>query len=162
MVVNPVFPVSSGKSRTNSIPTLPSDFSNNNQLYALLASGNVDPKFAVMLINQITDNNVNSIMFGSDQEQANANVLGNDLFGAGTDGDLSSTLGISNPISSQPSQFELSVYSTLIGKTVTALNPQTNVELSGKVSSVQLQNGNVMLDVDGTLVPSQNLKKIKQ
>jgi N-acyl-D-aspartate/D-glutamate deacylase len=57
-------------------------------------------------------------------------------------------------------QFELSVYSSLIGKTVTAINPSTGKEITDIVKSVLIQNGQVMLDVNGVTVPPANIVRI--
>ena len=132
----------------------------------MLVNGSLDPKFATMLLTQMSNNNVDSILFGNqtaDQTSSSGidfgvsgltpnNVPGttniNDIFGA-------------SAFSNVTPQFELSVYSSLIGKTVTAIDPSTGKEITDKVSSVLLQNGKVMLNVNGIIVPPENLSRIK-
>jgi len=159
--INSVSSVNSGNIDPSQISGL-----NNNQITSALVSGNIDPKFATMLLNQMTTNNVNSILFGNetnDQGSSNAgidfgvseltptNVPGttniNDVFGA-------------SAFSNVSPQFELSVYSSLIGKTVTAINPGTGKEITDKVKGVLLQNGQVMLDINGVTVPPTNIVRI--
>ena len=138
---------------------------NNDQITSALVSGNIDPKFATMLINQMTTNNVNSILFGNETNNgtssngtdfgvstsAPSNIPGttniNDMFGA-------------SAFSNVSPQFELSVYSSLIGKTVSAIDPSSGKEITDKVKSVVLQNGKVMLDINGVIVPPENLSRI--
>ena len=159
--INAVSSVNNGRMDASQVSSM-----NNNQITSMLVGGNIDPKFATMLIGQMTTNNVNSILFGnetSNQDSTNAgidfgvsdltptNVPGttniNDVFGA-------------SAFSNVSPQFELSVYSSLIGKTVTAINPATGKEITDKVKSVVLQNGQVMLDVNGVTVPPANIVRI--
>ena len=169
MVYGPVSSVTNDTSNNSQISSIPS--MNNNQISAMLTSGNIDPKFAVMLINQMTANNVNSILFGDNEQGESSDYLGSDIFGSTTNDNDFTNLGItslssnilsqSNSLQGGPTQFEMSIYSTLIGKTVTAKNPSTNSEISGKVTGVQNQSGKVILDIGGTMVPVENLTKIK-
>jgi len=138
---------------------------NNNQITAMLVNGNIEPRFATLLLNQMTENNVNSILFGSDTEQENTDIFGmgglvpnnlqgtstmntNDVFGAGAYNNISP-------------QFELSVYSSLIGKTVIARNPMDGQQIEGVVKSVALENGRVVLAVNGINIPTENMIRIK-
>ena len=59
-------------------------------------------------------------------------------------------------------QFEMSVYSTLIGKTVTATDPLNGQLMTGNVTSVQLQNGQIMVEINGKFITTNNLIGIKQ
>jgi len=158
--INAITGVKNGTNDPSQISAL-----NNNQITSMLVGGNVDPKFASMLINQMTTNNVNSILFGNETNNgtsnngidfgvstsAPSNIPGttniNDMFGA-------------SAFSNVSPQFELSVYSSLIGKTVTAIDPASGKEITDKVKSVVLQNGKVMLDVNGVIVPPENLSRI--
>jgi len=138
----------------------------NDQITSILVSGNIDSKFATMLINQMSTNNVNSILFGN--ENNNESSSSNIDFGESglTPSNIPGTTNINNTFggsafSNVSPQFELSVYSSLIGKTVTAINPLTGKKITDKVSSVQLQNGQVMINVNGVIVPSANISQIK-
>ena len=138
---------------------------NNDQITTALVSGNIDPKFATMLINQMTTNNVDSILFG---DQTNNGTSSNGIdFGISTStpNNIPGTTNINDmfgasAFSNVTPQFELSVYSSLIGKTVTAINPSTGKEITDKVKSVVLQNGQVMMDINGVTVPPANIVKI--
>jgi len=158
MAYGPVNPISS--SDINNTTSASQVFSqNNNNLITQLMSSQSNPKLATVLLNQITDNNVNSILFGNDTTSSTANIdFGvsgytgttniNDIYGASTGNNVSS-------------QFELSVYSSLIGKTVTAIDPSSGKNITGQVKSVLLQNGKAMLDVNGVTVPPENISKIQ-
>jgi hypothetical protein len=131
----------------------------------MLVSGNLDPKFAVMLLNQMSTNNVDSILLGN----VNANEPSSNIdFGVSslTPNNIPGTTNINDTFgtsafSTVNPQFELSVYSSLIGKTVTAMNPVSGKQITDKVKSVLLQNGKVMLDVNGVSVPPENLLRIQ-
>ena len=56
----------------------------------------------------------------------------------------------------------MSVFSSLIGKTVTATTADKSKQITGKVLNVQLLNGQAALNVDGTIVPTNNLIKIEK
>lgn len=142
---------------------------NNNQITSMLVSGNIDPKFATLLINQMTSNNVNSILFGDNTNDGSSGSDSTDIFGM--QGMVPSNLqaagaSINNDAFGASAfggvtpQFELSVYSTLIGKTVSATDPLGGQQIEGKVSSVTLQNGNVVLDINGRSVPTNNIIRI--
>ena len=163
MADSSISPVTSNN--TNFDPLTAVSSLNNTQIAASLTSGNIDPKFAVMLLNQMTSNNVNSILFGNDQQAASSDYLGTDMFnttsalspnfiGGGTQ-DIFGQTSLVSP------QYEMSVYSSLIGKTITALNPETGQQITDKVTGVLLQNGKVVLDVNGVIIPTENLLKIK-
>jgi hypothetical protein len=53
---------------------------------------------------------------------------------------------------------ELSIWSALIGKTVTAIDPQTNNTVSGKVLSVAVQNEKAMIEIaDGEFITPESV-----
>lgn len=140
---------------------------NNNQITAALVSGKMDPKFATILLNQMNSNNVDSILFG---DQTNDQTTGTDMFGMQgmIPGNLQGTNTMNNTdvfgassFSNFNPQFEMSIYSTLIGKTVTAVNPLTGKEITEKVTSVKVQNGKVSLDLNGVTVPTENLIRVQ-
>jgi hypothetical protein len=139
---------------------------NNNQITSMLVGGNIDPKFATMLISQMTTNNVNSILFGNETNNQDSTNAGIDFGVSGlTPTNVPGTTNINDvfgasAFSNVSPQFELSVYSSLIGKTVTATDPSSGKQITDKVKSVVLQNGKVMLDVNGVIVPPENLSKI--
>jgi len=139
---------------------------NNNQISALLVSGNLDPKFATLLLSQMSTNNTNSILFGGAQEGETADIFG--MQGLVPDNLLGTTSTSNTDIfgggafNNTSPQFELSVYSSLIGKTAKATNPMTGLQIEGVVKSVSLQNGVVMLEINGINIPTANLLSIKQ
>jgi hypothetical protein len=110
------------------------------------------------------NNNVNSILFGNEDTSGSSSTGNIDIFGTQATSSQSNfnVLGQNTNFTDINPQFQMSVYSSLIGKTVTAKVPSTNGQITGKVTSVQLQNGQVTLNVDGTLVPTSNLIKIQQ
>jgi len=158
MAINPVYPVSS-------IDISQAASLNNNQITAMLVSGNLDPKFTTLLLNQMTSNNMNSILFGTEAEQGNVDIFGmqgmipNNLLGA-TSMNNTDIFGASAFTSISP-QFELSVYSTLIGKVVTATDPLSGQQIEGTVTSVTYQNGRVVLEIGGKIIPTENIIRIK-
>jgi hypothetical protein len=137
--------------------------SNNNQITSMLLNGNIDPKFARMLLSQMYNNNVNTILFGSEDTTGSSSSGSIDIFDTQSTASSSNfnSLGEAANFTSVSPQYQMSVYSSLIGKTVTATKPLTNEQITGKVTSVQLQNGQVVLNVEGTLVPTGNLLKIQ-
>lgn len=155
--VNPVSGSSNTKVDQSQLSSL-----NNDQITSMLVGGNIDPKFATMLLNQMTTNNVDSILFGNQTDTSGldfgvstatpSNIPGstniNDTFGA-------------SAFSNVTPQFQLSVYSSLIGKTATAVNPSSGKTVTDKVTSVILQNGKPMLNLNGVIVPPENLLGIK-
>jgi hypothetical protein len=155
----------SGSGSGNLDPTQATTY-NNDTITSMLVNGNLDPKFATMLLNQMTSNNVNSILFGSESNNETSSTAFMD-FGldstssSNTSSNVNDILGVSSNTYVTP-QFQMSVYSSLIGKTVTAINPSTGKEITDKVTSVQMQNGSVMININGIIVPPANLTKIKK
>ncbi|MFH1710276.1 MAG: hypothetical protein ABH860_04300 [bacterium] len=134
---------------------------NNNEIITQLLNSQDNPKFATVLLNQITSNNMNSILFGTENDTTSSSsnidfgVSGltgttniNDVFGASAFSNISP-------------QFELSVYSSLIGRTVTAKDPSSGKDITGQVKSVLLESGKAMLDIDGVTVPTENLSRVQ-
>jgi hypothetical protein len=135
---------------------------NNDQITSMLVGGKIDPKFAVMLLNQMSNNNVNSILFGNETDTSGIDFGVQSLTPNNIPGttNINDTFGAS-AFSNVTPQFQLSVYSSLIGKTVTAVNPSSGKTITDKVTSVLVQNGKAMLNVNGAIVPPENLLGIK-
>ncbi len=155
--VNPV----SGSNNT-SIDQSQLSSMNNDQITSMLVGGNLDPKFAVMLLNQMSSNNVNSILFGNETDTSGIDFGVGSLTPSNIPGttNINDTFGAS-AFSNVTPQFQLSVYSSLIGKTVTAVNPSSGKNITDKVTSVLLQNGKAMLNLNGVIVPPENILGIK-
>ncbi len=140
---------------------------NNNQITSLLVSGNLDPKFVNLLMSQMSENDVNSILFGNDSSSTGFDELGASGLVPSNIPTSSSLAGsdvfaASSPTTSNVTpQFELSVFSQLIGKTVTVVDPQSQKRITSKVASVQLLNGQIVLSVNGILVPTSNIVSIQ-
>jgi len=159
--VNALTGVNNGRIDASQISAL-----NNNRITSMLVGGNVDPKFATMLISQMTTNNVNSILFGNETNNQDSTNAGIDFGVSGlTPTNVPGTTNINDvfgasAFSNVSPQFELSVYSSLIGKTVTAIDPSTGKQITDKVKSVLIENSQVMLDLNGITVPPANLVRI--
>jgi len=155
----------SGNSSTNSDASVVGAL-NNNQITSMLANGSIDPKFATLLLNQMTTNNVNSILFGSGTGNTTSTDSSFDPFTGmselGNGSNTNDMFGISSMNSSVTPQFEMSVYSSLIGRTIRATLPVSNQQIEGKVTGMSLQNGQAMLEVNGKLIPIGNLLSIKE
>ncbi len=144
--------------------------SDNNSITSQLMAGNLDPKFASMLVSQMYNNNVNSILFGNEDTSGSSSTGNIDIFGTQAMSSQSNfnVLGQNTNFTGIDPQFQMSVYSSLIGKTVTATVPSTSQQITGKVLNVQLQNGQPTLNIipngktTGTLVPTTNIVKIQQ
>jgi len=134
---------------------------NNNQIVTQLMNSQDNPKFALALLNQMTTNNVDSILFGNDTTSSSSNIDFGISGVTGTTTNVNDTYGAASAFSNVSPQFELSVYSSLIGKTVTAIDPSSGKEITDQVKSVLLQNGKAMLDVNGVVVPPENILKIQ-
>lgn len=163
MVLDAIQPVSSN---TTAFDAAQAASLNNNQITAMLLNKNIDPKFATILLNQMAANSMDSILFGSENEQQNADIFGSQGL---TPNNLQGTTTLNNTdifgataFGSVSPQYEMSVYSALIGKTVMATDPLNGEQISGKVTSVQYQNGKVMLEVNGKFIPTENMTGIKQ
>jgi hypothetical protein len=165
MATNPISAISSSSTTTNNINNVDlqqNTLSDNSQLTAMLMSGNIDPKFASLLLSQMYNNNVNTILFGSEDTTGSSSTGNIDIFdSAAAPSSNFNVLGQTADNSGISPQYQMSVYSSLIGKTITATQPLTNGQITGKVTAIQLQNGQVMLNVSGTLVPTTNILKIQ-
>jgi hypothetical protein len=144
----------------------------NNQITSLLVSGNLDPKFVNLLLSQMSNNNVSSILFGN-EDTTGGSSTGFDAFGAAglvpnnlpsdsSFGGTDALSGSSANTSSVSPQFQLSVYSQLIGKTVTVVNPLNQQRVTDKVTSVELQNQQVVINVNGLIVSPSALVTIQK
>lgn len=163
-------PISSISNNTSGIDPAQASAMNNNQITAMLTSGKIDPKFATMLLNQMASNNVNSILFGNESSDGTSGTSDNDIFGMqnlvpnnlqGASSKTGNIFGESSFGNVSP-QFQMSVYSSLIGKTVTATDPATRKEIVGEVRSALLQGGKVVLNINGTIVPTENIVQIQK
>jgi len=113
----------------------------------------------------MTTNNVNSILFGNETNNETSNNGIDFGVSTSTPSNIPGTTNINDvfgasAFSNISPQFELSVYSSLVGKTVTAIDPSSGKEITDEVKSVVLQNGKVMLDLNGVTVPPANLVRI--
>jgi len=116
------------------------------------------------------------ILFGNDDENNNASVLGeNNIFsstpssnspyfgGTGSGSTLPSDLaGLSNYSSGTSTAVEMLARANLIGKTVEAVDPSTKQTITGKVMSISAKNGQILIDVAGHDIPPENLLKVTQ
>ena len=164
MAINPSIPVNFGKyGNTGTIDI--SKFSRTGSPYT-----NSD-SFALMLAQNLNSNF--DILFG-DEESKNSSIFGNTTafgasstntssylgdFGINNTSDLggltSSTTGVSPAL-------EMIARSNLIGKTVEAVNPATGKQFSGKVESVGLDGGVLLINVGGITVPPENLIQVTE
>lgn len=117
--------------------------------------------FSRILLEQMSSPNLDTL-FGNTQETNNS------IFGAGNlTSQFFGTSSTNNLLSNLLGQnlsggLEMSIWSNLIGKTVTVVNSDTQAYVSGKVESITLQNGEPMLVLDnGTAVSPNNLVEIK-
>jgi hypothetical protein len=140
----------------------------NSQISSSLMKGNIDPKFAGLLMNQMTTNNINTILFGNEEDSSGSSALGatSDIFGgvaqSNTSSDIYSTMSQTGNYSNVSPQYQMSVYSSLIGKTVTVADPTGSTALTGTVKSVSLKNNEIMLQVNDKLVAAANLTSISK
>ncbi len=135
----------------------------NNQITAALMNGNIDSKFASVLLNQMTANNVNSILLG-DQDNTGASSKFDPFAGQSITDNVDSTDMFGSAASSSfvTPQFEMSVYSSLIGKKVTATDPSSGKQITDTVASVSVENGKAVLQVGKYSIPPENLIKIQK
>ena len=128
--------------------------------YSSQSSPAISPDFARLLMAQMSMPDLSSLFSTSGEEKTSPFGTTSDIFST-LGGSTSALTGASNLWSGLSPQMELSIWSNLIGKTIEALEVRTGEKIEGKVKSVLLQNGVVYLDVDGTLIPPQNLTKVK-
>ncbi len=113
------------------------------------------------------------ILFGDEQTNANASVLGeNSIFNSSPNsnspfygGNISNSsypsdlAGLTNSSGVSPA-LEMIARANLIGKNVDAIDPTTRKTFSGKVQSVSVEGGIILINVDGVSVPPENLLKV--
>jgi len=122
--------------------------------------------FALMLAQNLT-NNID-ILFG-DETTSNNSIFGSSTnFGSGSSNAFSSAFGTdfsglpTSGITGVSPAMEMITRSNLIGKTVEAINPSTGQKFSGKVESVSVEGGILLINVGGTPVPPENLIKVTE
>ncbi|GEM_PF-2274760 len=136
-------------------------------------SGGVNTDFIRILLAQMSlpdlsglfssdDNNNDSSPFGGAFDSMfNTNASLNTisaLTGNNSLSSLSNSYGTSPLLSGLSAQMELSIWSSLIGKTVTAVDPQTSEKVSGKVLSVAIQNEKALLEIaDGEFITPESV-----
>lgn len=141
---------------------------NNSQIASTLMNGTSDPRFAALLMNQMTTNSINNILFGNEEDTSGSSALGatSDIFGgvgqSNTSSDIYSTMSQTGNYSNISPQYQMSVYSSLIGKTVTASETSGSASITGVVKSVFLNNNAVMLQLEEKAVPANNLTSISK
>lgn len=132
-----------------------------------------NPDFLKLYIAQL-DNQAYNTLFG-DEDQLNNAIFGegsvfgttpastSDLFG-GLGSATTNPTDISGALTSTGgSQYlQMIAQSNLIGKTVQALDPTTRQPFTGRVNSVSVENGILLLDVGGKKIPPENLIKITE
>ena len=164
MAIIPTVPVNFGPyGNTGSIDT--SKFSRTGSPYS-----NPD-SFALMLAQNL--NSSFDVLFG-DEESKNSAVFGDtNIFGASSSnassylGDfgvnyMSDLGGQTSGITGVSPALEMIARSNLIGKNVEAVNPATGKQFSGKVESVDVEGGVLLINVGGTSVPPENLVKVAE
>jgi hypothetical protein len=158
MTIIPTVPVNFGQygntgtidiskfTRTGSPYTNPDNF-------ALLLAQNMSA-FDILFGDENTSNNSifgESSNFGSTSSIYQSSAFGNAFSGAAN----MDITGVSPAL-------EMIARSNLIGKTVEAVNPTTGKQFSGKVESVSVEGGILLINVGGTPVPPENLIKVTE
>jgi hypothetical protein len=139
----------------------------NSQISSKLMNGSLDPKFASLLMNQMTTNSINNILFGNEEDTSGSSALGStsDIFGgvgqSSTSSDIYSTMSQTGNYSSVSPQYQMSVYSSLIGKTVTGAET-SGTSITGVVKSVYLDNNVVMLQLEKKSILATSLTSISK
>lgn len=161
MVYSPIVPLSNTDrgtidptqfSRTGSPYTNPDFF----KLYmAQLDQKSFDTLFAEEGMNNSIFGDSNSI-FGTVPSSTDT------LFGGTGGATLPSDIGGGLSTTGGSQYMELIARSNLVGKIVEAINPQTKQKFTGKVDSVLVDNGILLIEVGGVKVPPEYLVKITQ
>ena len=139
-------------SRTGSPYTNPDFF----KLYmAQLDQKSFDTLFAEEGMNNSIFGDSNS-MFGTVPSSTNT------LFGGTGGATLPSDIGAGLTATGGSQYLEMIARSNLVGKMAEAINPQTNQKFTGRVNSVMVENGMLLIDVGGVKIPPENLVKITQ
>jgi hypothetical protein len=132
-----------------------------------------DPTFMQLLITQMRNPDLGSL-FGTDDDESKSSLFGNtsELFGSSQNlfsgiNQNSSSAGLFGAFGQTPlmsgitPQMELSIWSGLIGKTITARESTTGNSINGKIESVQLDLGAVKLKIGNNLIDPNALESIK-
>ena len=107
---------------------------------------------------------MNNSIFGD----SNSNIFGttpsstDPLFGGTGGSTLPSDIAGSLTSTSGSQYMQMIMQSGLIGRTVQAMNPQTKKMFTGKVKGVSVENGILLLDVDGIKITPEYLIKITE
>jgi len=110
------------------------------------------------------DEGLNNSIFGDTNSVFNTVPSSTDpLFGgSGGSASLPSDIGGATTSSSGSQYLELIARSNLVGKMAEAINPSTNKTFSGKINSVSVENGILLIDVGGVKITPEYLVKITQ
>lgn len=143
-------------------------------LFTRTGSAYTDPSFLKLYMAQLDqqsfdtlfgDEGLNNSIFGSDSSNvfATSPSSTSDLFGGTGSANLPSDIAGGNLSQIGGSQYlEMVAKSNLIGKTVSAVDPATKQQFTGKVESVSLDNGVLLLTVGGKKVPIESILSISQ
>ncbi|MFA4966693.1 MAG: hypothetical protein WC624_00515 [Candidatus Margulisiibacteriota bacterium] len=163
MAINPSIPVNFGKyGNTGTIDI--TKFSRTGS-----ATTNTD-NFALMLAQNM---NAFDILYGDDQSRDDS-IFGSSVFGtapSSTSSIFGNVTGVNFPsdiggvstgYTGVSPAVEMIARSNLIGKTVDAIDPSTRQQFSGKVESVSVQGGILLINVGGISVPPENLLTVSE
>ncbi len=104
---------------------------------------------------------VNNSVFGDTGTFGTAASSTSNLFGEFGGVTLPSDIsGLTQQTGGAP-YIELLARSNLPGKTVVAVNPLTKQKFTGEVKSVLIENGMILINVDGIKIPPENILEIK-
>ena len=137
----------------------------NSDFMRILLAQMSNPDLSSLFSTDDTGNNSSSSPFGGSFDSLfNTNSSLNSLSsltGNNSLSALSNSSGTSPLLSGLSPQMELSIWSSLVGKTVTAIDPQTNEKISGKVLSVAVQNEKAMLEIaDGEFITPESITSV--
>ena len=144
---------------------------------ATSSATSINPDFMRLLLAQMSLPDLSSLFSNSDSDNNSSSPFGgsfDSLFGTNSSinslnsissltgnnslSSLSNSFGTSPLLSGLSPQMELSIWSSLIGKTVTAIDAQTNARISGKVLSVAVQNEKALLEIaDGEFITPESV-----
>jgi hypothetical protein len=142
--------------------------------YSRTGAANTDPGLFQLMLAQSMNNNAFNILFGNDEDSNNTSIFGSNntafgssssVFGEDILGNSSASLSsnISNNLSGGTSPaLEMIARSGLIGKTVEAVRPGSKETFKGKVESVSVASGILLINVGGVNVPAENLIKVEE
>lgn len=127
-----------------------------------IASGQqyVDPKLFQLYL---TASMTNMDMLLNDNSNSDNNNNSSDIFSNITGTSQSPFQQTASTFPSSQSVYEQMIaQSGLIGKTVSAKDPETNQVFSGKVSGVTVESGKLQIVVDGKAIAPENLISVKE